>query len=566
MLRWDKKMQQLKSKLLRHVVCVSLLFSTCFSEAAFSWKDNFFVNAGKKAASLTHSGVSACAKGVKFLCSKSLGAVKATGGFFAESWRRITFARFFKKIDKAMEDLFFERAKLRVKYFQAKRDKDYSLMSKFSSEIGKISVKIFVKSFSKLVVVFCSICFVTTLAITLGSVFLALILMIDDKLHRFNQKYRCQFCGNYLSKCTCDGEHKLKHAFSRRLNSSRVKKIIQNLDDINMTMHEQVQSWGGLLWISDGTLLHYVCYYDCYYGLGRFFNLIRWMVQERFANVNEVDVVTGHTPRQALLAMGLQNRVCDYLQDMEGRQQDLEARVANLADDFGKDRVDTPVLIGRFEEIKMLIESKETPGYAKQLAIPKLVRLHNRFAEVVSKDDLKGLYKHIAFNKTFLHRPVFVDAVRFAMQERLRDIDGKTVLVASAMCDELPGNTQRLIEENDSLYTREGLLKDWLATRPEPGTWKGFFAGLKKKIFGEKAANHDTYDDAKQDFIEALNTAKKHGKKKTFRDLANLSTAMDYLKEIETKDQGKTLPAEVAAQIVGFAGGDIGRERVYYEN
>jgi len=544
-------MRILKSKFFRNVVCASLLFSFCFSEAAFSLKDNFLVNAGKRAISAVKSRAASFAKAVKSLVSKSPKETeenKKTGNSFFKGVRALysKWVNKVKRVWKKRRRLIKERDALWDQFWQARRDGNNDLEAKYLREFAKKQNELFM-----LVIPIVLSVYIGLIALVAVSFF------IEGAMKKFSRKYRCQFCGRYLYRCTCGAEDKLRHACKRGFSCSRVKKIVESLDDINVTMRGAL--FNGLA----DSPLHCVCH-----GGDRFIDVVKWMVQDKFADVNK-SANGGAIPRESL---GFWLINCDktrrYLNDMENKHNDLVARVINLSNDLKqKNYEDIQKMKHNFEEIKKIMASKDMPGYAKQQVMPELVRINVNFANVVSNDDLEDLYKHIEFNYSFLNDPLFTDAVKFAIQflrddKLVRDIQNRTVW-ASAIIHGIDDRYHEDMFENDYFYEQSGLFKAWLERRSTPGTWNWVFDS-------ESIPNDDDASDQgtsgfkrkrmlKKEIIEGFSIAKKLGKKKPFRDFANRLTVAD---DLNTK-----LPGELVAKVLMCRDDIFGEQaRVNFKN
>jgi hypothetical protein len=102
------------------------------------------------------------------------------------------------------------------------------------------------------------------------------------------------------------------------------------------------------------------------------------------------------------------------------------------------------------DKIKKLIGGKQVPGFAKQLIMPDLIIIHEKFKEFISDNDIADFYKHIAFNYTFLNDDRFVKAVEFAKNKDIKDIYGRTVVQAREVYKE--GNKDLKCECCSSFY------------------------------------------------------------------------------------------------------------------
>ena len=194
-----------------------------------------------------------------------------------------------------------------------------------------------------------------------------------------SEKSTCPNCHKYYWNCTCSPRSKLVHAC--RLGGVRAVKAV--FQDNDLGVNENLLD-NGVNYKS----LHNVCVY----GQDRMFEVVRWLIQDKFANVSELDnnltarqisldVDAGNFPATYFQPLNYNNPfvgtagIVAFLQDMENRQQDLVARVntlqANLADNLEPD-----VLQRGAQEIRDRMLDRQVPGYAKQLAMSKLVEMH----------------------------------------------------------------------------------------------------------------------------------------------------------------------------------------------
>ena len=340
------------------------------------------------------------------------------------------------------------------------------------------------------------------------------------------------------------------------LSCRKIRNLVDGFDDVNIDIQVPIQ----------GTPLHYVCS-----GGDRYADIVRWMVQEQFADINSTYNGNLQTPKDSIVRG---SKSYNFLQDMEGRFADLRARVQTFRGCLrqGRDIGD------QLEEIKQLMASKDTPGCAKQVVMSNLVDLHTNYERSISEDDLKELYSHVLFNGVFLHAKRFESAVRFAIKNDIRDIEGKTILVASALCGIHNRYHTDLFEENGAFYSSGELFETWLETRPHPESWR--IANLFRR-------RPSVQEGITKGFIDTLDAAKEHDKKKQFRDLANRAKVMDYLQEKglsvkirarelrdadaqeaeirEARDvRGVHLAPEIAAKVLSYTDGDFGN-KLYFE-
>lgn len=317
--------------------------------------------------------------------------------------------------------------------------------------------------------------------------------------------------------------------------------------------------------------------------------MVRHLVETKFVNVHCVDSngrTTRHliTPPHVLPANAHKfNAVRDYLQTKENEHQNLIDRVDTLKQDLdnNQETADQEIVDNapaRLQEIKDLIQNREIPGYAKQLVIPKILELHKDYPAIVTKEDMLSLCQHIAFNYSFVNDQQFRPVLDFALNNNIRDIHGKTVFKAASTYGQ-KDNVLKLLETRRPLYTSNNLFKHWLGEKPEPKKrWffhnavqktKSFFCNIKNKVFGETRAtgtqNQRAYD-AKKDYTSTLDYLKTHGEKQQFRNMANTMIVMENMKKVKTPDvnmftgEQNTMPDEIAAKIMGFAGTDFGKK------
>ena len=494
-------MEFFRKYLLEKIICVNLLFSIGVSQAAFSFTDNCLF------------------KGAKFVSTKAFGVIKKMGGLLVappKFLKKVTFGAI-KNCFNNIKKLQKERNALNLQYWQARCAGNRLLQIKYQICI-KIKTAQLIARIQQLFVIVYGLFFICMIPIVFSVKF-------------FKRKYVCQFCGNYLFKCTCGARDKLRHACSRNLSLTRIKKIIESVKDINEDIHNYRYE------NPRGSLLHHVVYYG-----DSMLPIVKWMVEQKYANIFVPDN-RNRIPRQVA-----SRQISDYLLDMENKHYDLSAKVIDLDNHLVQGNyLDIQEVKDEFEKIKQCIIAEGVTGYTKQFVMPSLVKLCKNYPNIVSKDDLKELYKHIAFNYAFLHRKEWSEAVRFAIQEHLVDKNDRTVLVAYAVHSGSDNCQRYLFEKNWQFYRQERLFKDWLVEQSNPGGWSRMFTCFKRD------RKSDEVYDIKEDYKRALDVAKKHGKKSLFRELANRSAFMDNVKQIEQN----ALPGEVVANIVGFMGDDF---------
>jgi len=532
---------------LHFLLVFSLFFNSCAYGISFSGAGKFFVNSGKKLLSLPKIAASNISKLSQLSLFKKFRKPQKKVGIF-------------KKIGSKINNFHKETEAFKRKWMRAYLRGDMRAAKKYLS--------IFM---ARNILAECSV----VVAIN-GIIGLIMVSALGINEYLLYKRLRRDLRSPNLTD-----DRKLNRACLANFRKAGLtKEVLEGLDDIN-------KHFNGFYINNNRTSLHYIS--DL-----RMLTVVKWMVEEKFANVMAVNG-NGNTARVALPGwLLIYNRIRQYLQNKENEHQDLVARVNLLKNDLLDDN-DRPKIVRqeiidgvpqRFQEIRALIGNPGIPGYAKQLVLPKLVTLHNAHNNLFAEDDIRALFDHVAFNYSFLNDQQFKPAVEFALDKNLQDIDGKTILEAAAVHGDDVIAT--IFETRGQFYNREGLFDDWLAERPDatvPRGWrgwignafyatKGFFANLKNKFFGRRRPNlHNREEDrpynAEQDFANALDYAKKKKNKKKFRDLANAAIVMDDLKqdiEIESESGSYVvnLPNELAAKIIKYAGADFG-DKINFE-
>jgi len=316
------------------------------------------------------------------------------------------------------------------------------------------------------------------------------------------------------------------------------------------------------------------------------FELIKWMIDEQFANVsalNNNDATTHQLLNPAVGAAGLIPGMYDilleaiqYLQDKENAQQDLvnrvdalknrldnnpsQATIDNLPEEeqrFANSVKNIDNAPNAFKEIKQLIRSRTVPGYAKMLVLPKLVDLlkdHRTVClknNICTEDNITSFYQHIIFNEQFLTELEFRPAVEFARAQNIQDMNDETIFEASienGTNDTSYKAISLTMETTPRLYQ---INKESLITLLEEEQPTG------KKIIRRKA----------EQYIQSLHNAREKRNKKKFRDLANplivayeLGKIVPENRGLDQVNQNISLPQEVVGRIMSYAGGDFGNK------
>jgi len=366
-----------------------------------------------------------------------------------------------------------------------------------------------------------------------------------------------------------------KYLFNRR-----AKSMLNNVDDINAVFGESDRNREG--WRP----LHIAAYWGN-------LNIVRWLIEEKFADVRVLDARgrdasfhangswarVGGAPTSNIFFGSDFDKTRSYLQEAQNKHQELVNKVAELRglDERVLDRESEAVeqeVERRMHEIKNLMQDRKTPGYAKQLVMSDLVRLHQQYPLVITQEDILGFYKKIAFNYVFLRDDQFRGAIEFAFRYNITDRDGNTVLQASSKYGMDSERLANMMLQKGDFYRRENMFRNYLSqtSTPNRGVWGKVastphvlvnsaknMAARAKNIFSRKTEQYNSG----QDVIRALNNAKKQGNKKNFRDLANMSLVMDDLKKIEVDGAGTTLPDELVAKIIGYSPNDFGNKINY---
>ena len=345
------------------------------------------------------------------------------------------------------------------------------------------------------------------------------------------------------------------------------KAVLENFNDVNVHFNANNEN--------HRTPLHFVVeksHQRPYYTRNTSLNLARWLIEEKFANVQAIDN-NARTPRisitQLAAPLWLANYyapISQYLEEKENQQQDLitlvnflqtslenhgdnnNNEILKLSKKYGKSRVLKVI----FENIATLIKDKTVPGYAKMLVLPKLVQLWKDHGNICSLNDIESFYQYIVFNRPFLEQPQFRTAIDFVQKQRhnILDMNGKTLFEAQA--EHGTKNTfeqavSNALETKGELYNNNNVLKNWLAEQPTP----------------VEQSEPDRNRTMTEQYEQALRTAKRKNNKKRFRELLNPLLVKRELRKIKIpskakKESQQLLPNELVGRIMGYAGTDFG--------
>ena len=263
-------------------------------------------------------------------------------------------------------------------------------------------------------------------------------------------KETCIVCDKANKECSCDLLEKIKHVFEangfietkeyidgnfskRYCNwlTKEIKSVILKINNINMKFNYKGDS--------ESTILHIACDYGHE-------PIIKWLVEDMFININSINnkglTASKILKRKQLFFAGkigiigenftsaydffsrIDECFLDKKEELQNELLDCVKIVKSLLRDNKTQeglKLIAPDVRSKLGYIRKLIESKKTPGFAKQLVMSDLIFIHQNFKEFICEKAIIDLYKHIAFNYTFLNDSRFASALAFAESK-----DGKS--------------------------------------------------------------------------------------------------------------------------------------------
>jgi len=355
------------------------------------------------------------------------------------------------------------------------------------------------------------------------------------------------------------------------------KYVLENIDlckDIN-TVIRPTALGENCVYMFDGTPLHIASIIRFHHN-GKKVKLIKWLIEEKFANVQALDnhrfTPKGRTHQPFYLIDANIHEIRQYLQIKENQQQDLIDKVDALKKSLDENSQEITNAPEAFEEITHLIRNPEIPGYAKMLVLPKIIQLWQehkttcRQHNICTRDDITSLYQYIEFNRSFLSEQQFKPAVTFAQENNILDMKKKSTFEAIAengTNKKFRKTLSNTLETTPDIYEKNYILKNWLANQPNPAKkisffnrifakTSSFFTGLKNRLFGTLVPITRT-PNINEYYMLALDNAKQKKDKKRFRELVNPLIMKSYLRKAN-------LPYVLVGRIMSYAGTDFGNK------
>ena len=268
--------------------------------------------------------------------------------------------------------------------------------------------------------------------------------------------------------------------------------------------------------------------------------LIKWMVEEKFADVTAINN-TGETPRQSAFYQYQLGR----LQNKETAHALLVTQVEQIKQ-LAKENQDS---YQNLLNVKNLIQSHRVPGYTKMLVLPKIIELLKENQNFYTDDEIAYFYQQIEFNLPFLEEEQFRPAVEYARIRNIKDKNDNFVFEGEINAS--PTKLSNTLEKTPQLY------------RINKETLKKLLRKENIEFPSEKAKNKTVQKTA--EYFKALYNAREKRNKKKFLDLANplivareLGKIVPENKGLDQVNQNVSLPQEVVGIIMGYAGGDFG--------